>query len=109
MSKYGEAWDDGYQAGHEDARAVQSTYPDPTPNPHRVTPPAEREHQPPLDRCPACGVLWARWTVIEGDQVDTPTSVETAALTCSCGKRAGHPGCPEGRPPHHPDPGDTNA
>ena len=30
-----EAWDEGYHAGHEDARAVQPTYPDPTPNPYR--------------------------------------------------------------------------
>ena len=30
------AWDDGHQAGHEDARAVQSTYPEPTPNPYRA-------------------------------------------------------------------------
>ena len=28
------AWDEGHQAGHEDARAVQSTYPEPTPNPY---------------------------------------------------------------------------
>ena len=32
-----EAWDEGYHAGHEDARAVQPTYPDPTPNPYRQT------------------------------------------------------------------------
>ena len=31
-----EAWDDGHQAGHEDARAVQSPYPEPTPNPYRT-------------------------------------------------------------------------
>ena len=31
-----EAWDVGYHAGHEDARAVQPTYPDPTPNPYRT-------------------------------------------------------------------------
>ena len=30
-----EAWDEGYHAGHEDARAVQPTYPDPTPSPYR--------------------------------------------------------------------------
>ena len=30
-----DAWDEGYHAGHEDARAVQPTYPDPTPNPYR--------------------------------------------------------------------------
>ena len=30
------AWDEGHQAGHEDARAVQSTYPEPTPNPYRT-------------------------------------------------------------------------
>ena len=30
-----EAWDEGYDVGHEDARAVQPTYPDPTPNPYR--------------------------------------------------------------------------
>ena len=30
------AWDEGHQAGHEDARAVQSTYPEPTPNPYRA-------------------------------------------------------------------------
>ena len=30
-----EAWDEGHHAGHEDARAVQPTYPDPTPNPYR--------------------------------------------------------------------------
>ena len=29
------AWDEGHQAGHEDARAVQSTYPEPTPNPYQ--------------------------------------------------------------------------
>ena len=29
-----EAWDEGHHAGHEDARAVQPTYPDPTPNPY---------------------------------------------------------------------------
>ena len=29
------AWDEGYHAGHEDARAVQPTYPDPTPSPYR--------------------------------------------------------------------------
>ena len=29
------AWDEGHHAGHEDARAVQPTYPDPTPNPYR--------------------------------------------------------------------------
>ena len=28
--------DEGYQAGHEDARAVQPTYPEPTPNPCRT-------------------------------------------------------------------------
>ena len=31
------AWDEGHHAGHEDARAVQPTYPDPTPNPYRPT------------------------------------------------------------------------
>ena len=31
-----DAWDEGYHAGHEDARAVQPTYPDPTPNPYRT-------------------------------------------------------------------------
>ena len=30
-----EAWEEGHLAGHEDARAVQPTYPDPTPNPYR--------------------------------------------------------------------------
>ena len=30
------AWDEGHQAGHEDARAAQSTYPEPTPNPYRT-------------------------------------------------------------------------
>ena len=30
------AWDEEHQAGHEDARAVQSTYPEPTPNPYRA-------------------------------------------------------------------------
>lgn len=30
------AWAEGYQAGHEDARAVQPTYPEPTPNPYRT-------------------------------------------------------------------------
>ena len=30
------AWDEGHQAGHEDARAVQSTYPESTPNPYRA-------------------------------------------------------------------------
>ena len=30
------AWDEGHQAGHKDARAVQSTYPEPTPNPYRA-------------------------------------------------------------------------
>lgn len=59
------AWDDGYQAGHEDARSVQPTYPDQTPNPHRTprraTPatwvpdaptPAPRRA---AGRCPDCG------------------------------------------------------
>jgi hypothetical protein len=38
-----EAWDDGYDAGHTDARAVQATYPEPTPNPYRtrVIPPGK--------------------------------------------------------------------
>ena len=31
-----DAWDEGFHAGHEDARAVQPTYPDPTPNPYRT-------------------------------------------------------------------------
>ena len=31
-----EAWDSGYHAGHEDARAVQPNYPDPTPSPYRT-------------------------------------------------------------------------
>ena len=31
-----QAWDEGHQAGHKDARAVQSTYPEPTPNPYRA-------------------------------------------------------------------------
>jgi hypothetical protein len=30
-----ETWEDGYNAGHEDARAVQPTYPEPTRNPYR--------------------------------------------------------------------------
>lgn len=30
------AWDDGYDAGHRDARAVGDHYPDPTPNPFRA-------------------------------------------------------------------------
>ena len=30
-----DAWDEGYDAGDTDARAVQATYPDPTPNPYR--------------------------------------------------------------------------
>ena len=30
------AWDEGHEAGWEDARAVQSTYPEPTPNPYRA-------------------------------------------------------------------------
>jgi hypothetical protein len=38
-----QAWDDGYDAGHKDARAVQATYPDQTPNPHRLIPPAATE------------------------------------------------------------------
>lgn len=29
-----EAWDEGHLAGHEDARAVQPTYPQPTLNPY---------------------------------------------------------------------------
>lgn len=29
-----EAWDEGYIAGHEDARSVQPTYPQPTLNPY---------------------------------------------------------------------------
>lgn len=29
-----EAWDEGYDAGHQDARAVQQTYPSPTANPY---------------------------------------------------------------------------
>lgn len=29
-----DVWADGYDAGHADARAVQPTYPEPTPNPH---------------------------------------------------------------------------
>ena len=32
-----EAWDEGHHAGHEEARAVHPTYPDPTPNPYRQT------------------------------------------------------------------------
>ena len=32
-----EAWDEGYMAGHEDARAVQPAYPQPTPNPYTDT------------------------------------------------------------------------
>lgn len=32
-----EAWYEGHQAGHEDARAVQTTYPEPTQNPYRRT------------------------------------------------------------------------
>jgi hypothetical protein len=36
-----EAWDEGHLAGHEDARAVQPTYPQPTPNPY-----AERKDTP---------------------------------------------------------------
>ena len=32
-----DAWDEGYHAGHEEARAVHPTYPDPTPNPYRQT------------------------------------------------------------------------
>ena len=28
------AWDAGYQSGHEDARAVQATWPEPTRNPY---------------------------------------------------------------------------
>ena len=31
------AWDEGHHSGHEDARAVQPTYPNPTPNPYRQT------------------------------------------------------------------------
>lgn len=31
-----QAWEDGYDAGHTDARAVQATYPEPTPNPYRT-------------------------------------------------------------------------
>ena len=31
-----EVWDDGYDAGHTDARAVQPTYPEPTCNPYRA-------------------------------------------------------------------------
>ncbi len=31
------AWDEGHHAGHEEARAVHPTYPDPTPNPYRQT------------------------------------------------------------------------
>jgi hypothetical protein len=30
------AWDEGYDDGHQDARAVQATYPAPTPNPYRA-------------------------------------------------------------------------
>lgn len=37
-----EAWDEGHHAGHEDARAVQPTYPDLTPNPYRTSTPTER-------------------------------------------------------------------
>lgn len=32
-----EVWEDGYDAGHGDARAVQPTYPDPTPNPYKAS------------------------------------------------------------------------
>lgn len=32
-----DAWDEGHHAGHEEARAVHPTYPDPTPNPYRQT------------------------------------------------------------------------
>jgi len=37
-----EAWDEGYDAGHNDARAVQATYPAPTPNPYRTE---ETDHE----------------------------------------------------------------
>lgn len=30
-----DAWDEGYDAGHQDARAVQATYPEQTRNPYR--------------------------------------------------------------------------
>lgn len=30
-----DVWADGYASGDQDARAVQATYPDPTPNPYR--------------------------------------------------------------------------
>jgi hypothetical protein len=36
-----DAWDEGYDAGHQDARAVQPTYPEPTRNPYRVIPSGE--------------------------------------------------------------------
>ena len=32
-----DAWGEGHHAGHEEARAVHPTYPDPTPNPYRQT------------------------------------------------------------------------
>jgi hypothetical protein len=35
-ARMAEVWAEGYEAGHEDARAVQATYPDPTPNPYRA-------------------------------------------------------------------------
>lgn len=31
----GDVWDEGYDAGHRDARAVQATYPERTTNPYR--------------------------------------------------------------------------
>ena len=33
-----DVWDEGYDAGHQDARAVQPTYPKETLNPYRVIP-----------------------------------------------------------------------
>ena len=35
-SKLADAWDEGYVAGHEDARSVQPSYPDQTANPYRT-------------------------------------------------------------------------
>lgn len=40
-----EAWDEGHFAGHEDARAVQSTYPQPTLNPYHPSTSKESDNE----------------------------------------------------------------
>lgn len=75
-----DAWDAGYEAGHEDARAVQATYPQSTPNPYRERSWATRCDKGTFgcDACEHCTCHWCYAHPAEECTCDEPSCCASA-------------------------------